>query len=159
MSEKATAAPTLEELFGPVICSYTRAQAIADGVLVDISETAREAGIRFPVAISHAAWARYVEFDPGTVGQSIAGRLWDVVWMMRCGITSTRPATRESNSQIDFQFYVAIPAASEWLPNEEGPERNSGLTRATHRLVTLKSVCGPGDQGEPVITVMLPHED
>lgn len=23
----------------------------------------------------------------------------------------------------------------------------------------LKSVCGPGDQGEPVLTVMLPDED
>lgn len=34
---------TITEVFGEVIHSYTRAQAIADGVLVDISETAREA--------------------------------------------------------------------------------------------------------------------
>jgi hypothetical protein len=26
-------------------------------------------------------------------------------------------------------------------------------------LVTLKAVCGPDDDGEPCITVMLPHED
>ena len=26
-------------------------------------------------------------------------------------------------------------------------------------LVTLKALCGPGDQGEPVMTIMLPHED
>jgi hypothetical protein len=26
-------------------------------------------------------------------------------------------------------------------------------------LVRLKAVCGPGDQGEPVITVMMPNED
>jgi hypothetical protein len=29
----------------------------------------------------------------------------------------------------------------------------------TPPLVRLKAVCGPGDQGEPVMTVMLPHED
>ncbi|MCE9563538.1 MAG: hypothetical protein K8U57_15970 [Planctomycetes bacterium] len=37
-----------------VIHSYTRANALADGVLVDVSETAREAGIRFPVALTQA---------------------------------------------------------------------------------------------------------
>jgi hypothetical protein len=26
-------------------------------------------------------------------------------------------------------------------------------------MVKLKSSCGPGDQGEPVITIMLPGED
>jgi hypothetical protein len=29
----------------------------------------------------------------------------------------------------------------------------------TPPLVRLKALCGPGDQGEPVITVMLPEED
>ena len=33
-----------------VIHRYTRAQAIEDGTLVDVTETAREAGWRFPVA-------------------------------------------------------------------------------------------------------------
>ena len=28
-----------------------------------------------------------------------------------------------------------------------------------HETVTLKAVCGPGDEGEPVLTIMLPHED
>jgi hypothetical protein len=28
----------------------------------------------------------------------------------------------------------------------------------TPQLVRLKAVCGPGDQGEPVVTVMLPEE-
>lgn len=32
--------------FGPVVFSYTRAQAIEDGVLVDVSEMAKEAGIK-----------------------------------------------------------------------------------------------------------------
>lgn len=30
---------------------------------------------------------------------------------------------------------------------------------ASGQLVPLYAVCGPGDEGEPVLTVMLPHED
>jgi hypothetical protein len=36
--------------------------------------------------------------------------------------------------------------------------RNDNRER-TPRLVRLKAVCGPGDQDEPVITVMLPGKD
>ena len=36
--------------FDPVISVYTRAQAIEDGIIVDVSETAREAGFNIPVA-------------------------------------------------------------------------------------------------------------
>ncbi len=40
---------TNESPFGPVIYSYTRAQAVADGVQVEVTKTAQEAGIKFPV--------------------------------------------------------------------------------------------------------------
>jgi type I site-specific restriction endonuclease len=43
-----------ESLFGEVIFSYTRAQAIADRVLIDVTPTALEAGFRFPVAVTAA---------------------------------------------------------------------------------------------------------
>jgi hypothetical protein len=36
--------------------------------------------------------------------------------------------------------------------------RNDNRAR-TPPLVRLKALCGPGDQGEPVITVTLPEED
>jgi hypothetical protein len=36
--------------------------------------------------------------------------------------------------------------------------RNDNRER-TPPLVRLKAVCGPGDQGAPVVTVMLPTED
>jgi len=35
-----------------VIYSYTRAQAIEDGMFVDVTETAKEAGFKYPVAIT-----------------------------------------------------------------------------------------------------------
>ncbi|HWN97494.1 MAG TPA: hypothetical protein VNT99_20865 [Methylomirabilota bacterium] len=40
------------EPFGPVIYSYTRSQAVADGLQVEVSKTAREAGISFPVFLN-----------------------------------------------------------------------------------------------------------
>ena len=44
------------ELFGPVISSYSRAQAIEDGVLVDITEQARQQRFVFPMAMTGALW-------------------------------------------------------------------------------------------------------
>ncbi|CAJ6925858.1 ISBma1, transposase [Burkholderia pseudomallei] len=43
--------------FGRVIFSYTRAQAIADGVLIDVSSAALDVGFRHPVALTSAVWA------------------------------------------------------------------------------------------------------
>ena len=48
-----------------VIFSYTRAQAIADGVLIDVSELAKEAGFRFPVAVTAGVWAECVAVPDG----------------------------------------------------------------------------------------------
>jgi hypothetical protein len=41
-----------------LIHRYSRADAIRDGVLIDVTPTAREAGFRFPVALTSAAWER-----------------------------------------------------------------------------------------------------
>jgi len=130
------------ELFGEVIYSYTRAQAIEDGVLVDVSETAREAGFRWPVAITSAAWADFVawseEDDQRQVYQDESGRLWDVLWMAFVAIRSANGGT-----QMEYQLY-RVP--------RDGKSVEAQLT-------SLKLVCGPGDNGEPVITIMLPRED
>jgi hypothetical protein len=119
-----------------VIHSYTRAQAVEDGVLIDASAGAREVGITFPVALTAAAWARCVAVPPGVACQDEAGRLWDVLWLLRC-------AARDQNGP-DVRFAVRV--------------RNSNRT-GMPPLVRLKALCGPGDRGEPVITVMLPEED
>jgi len=54
---------TVEEVFGPVIYSYSREQAIRDGVLVDVSSMAKEAGIVFPVAVTQRVWSEYIVPD------------------------------------------------------------------------------------------------
>jgi hypothetical protein len=121
-----------------VIYAYTRAQALEDGVLVDVSEMAKEAGIKFPVALTATVYGKYVEVPDGVTGQDETGRLWDILWMFRCA------ASRCQGDTLQFQLYV----------------RSHNRERLDHRdLVTLKAVCGPGDQGEPVITIMLPDED
>jgi hypothetical protein len=63
-----------------LIHAYTRVQAIADGVLIDVSETAKEAGFHIPVALTAGVWARYVEVPEGVSGQDEKGRLWDLLW-------------------------------------------------------------------------------
>ena len=45
------------EIFGDLICCYTRAEAIEDGVLVDVSERAKRHGIKYPTACTAAVWA------------------------------------------------------------------------------------------------------
>jgi len=125
-------AETMEDVFGPVISSYSRAQAIDDGFLVDVSEPARECGFTYPVALTRPAWERAVALKRNYKGvQDEAGRLWDVLWML----------------------YVAIKRR-----REQGDELLYRV-KISGRFVTLKSVCGPGDDAEPVITIMLPDED
>jgi hypothetical protein len=121
-----------------VIFAYTRKQAIADGVLVDVTETAREAGFRIPVALTCGVWAECVAVPEGVSCQDEAGRLWDVLWMCRCGIARSQAAGTESL----FRLHVRND-------NREGEPP----------LVTLKAVCGPDDEGAPCLTVMLPDED
>ncbi len=130
------------ELFGETIYVYTRAQALEDGVLIDVTEMATEAGFRWPVAITHAAWKDCVEWSDDDsrrqTHQDESGRLWDVLWMAFVAIRSANGGT-----EINFQLY-RVP---------------KGGRRTKARLTTLKLVSGPGDVGEPVITIMLPQED
>ncbi|MGK5533110.1 DUF6573 family protein [Streptomyces sp. URMC 129] len=124
--------------------AYSRADAIRDGVLVPVPEAvAREAGLRVPVALTAAAYADCVawsEEDDARKGtcQDEAGRLWDV-------LTMTRYAMRRSgrSSRCVVELYRI-------------PRHGSG--RAARRTLLVASM-GPGDAGEPVLTVMLPDED
>ena len=73
-----------ESFFGKVISTYTRAQAIEDGVLIDAGAMAGEAGFKWPVALTSAAWADCVawteEDSRQQVYQDESGRWWDVLY-------------------------------------------------------------------------------
>lgn len=134
-----------------VVYTYSREQALADGDLVDVSAAAREAGLRFPVALTSIVWRRYVQLHGEQAGQSLAGRLWDLVWMLRCAAQTSETDT------VVVQLLVAIPGSVPLLDNESRPMPSSDLTLETHRVVVLKAMVGPGDTGEPVITVAMPN--
>jgi hypothetical protein len=144
------------DFWGEPIHAYTRAQAIADGVLVDLTTATddkgqllcQQAGFKVPVAITRTAWAKTVEAG-GTWkpsgngetlelkgGQSLTGRLWDVLWMLRMACGQASNADR-----IHFQLLVDV--------NGNG----------RHETVRLWALCGPGDDPRPVMTIMLEGED
>ena len=129
---------SLEAAFGSVIYSYTRKQAVADGVQVEVTKTAQEAGIKFPMFLTRAVWDTYVTVPEGVTAQDEAGRLWDLVWMTRFAILRAKPGV----DRIPVALYV----------------RNDNH-RA--RLVKLIATCGPLDIDEPApsITVMMMDED
>lgn len=93
-----------DNIFGEPIHIYTRAQAIADGALIDVSQTAYEAGFRLPVALTTAVWADCVAWEDTDskrqTAQDEAGRLWDVVWM---AFLAARRATE--SQRLAFQVY------------------------------------------------------
>jgi hypothetical protein len=124
--------------FGEIIYSYTRSQAVADGVQVEVSKTAQEAGIRFPVFLTRTVYDTYVTVPTGVTGQDESGRLWDVIWMLRYAIQNAGAA----RTRIPVALYV----------------RNDNIRP---RLVKLIATCGPLDidDPQPAITVMMVGED
>ena len=132
-----------EAFFGEVISTYTRAQAIEDGVLIDAGSMASEAGFKWPVALTSAVWADCVAWTEDDSEQQVhqdqSGRLWDVVYMASHAIRTSK----DSGDRLLFQLYRVA--------------RDGHSTEA--ELVTQKLIVGPGDTGEPVITILLPHED
>ena len=125
----------MDNSFGPVIYSYTRAQALEDGVLVDVSDLAREAGWKHPVAVTRHLWDDVVEPDERALaaGESAQGRLWDVVFVASV-------AGRAQASDL---------VAFDLLATKDGQ-------KVLHHLWAK---CGPGDTTAPVITIMFPEDD
>ena len=140
---KSSGKEALDYVFGPVISSYSRVQAVEDGVLIDVTSMAREAGFKWPAALTHAAWCECVAWTEQDsrrqVHQDESGRLWDVLFMASYAIRTTT----DSGDRLRFSLY-RVPKDGHSAEAEE---------------VTLKLMVGPGDVGEPVITIMLPNED
>lgn len=147
MENQTTAAvdlnPSADETspFGPVIYGYSRAQAISDGELVDVSKMAKEAGFTVPVALTSAAWSDCIEWSDRDSSrqthQEESGRLWDVLWMAHLA------ARRSEGGTVAFSLYRVPRGGKGRMP----------------RKVTLHIHIGPGDGAAPVITVMMPGEE
>lgn len=129
------------EVFGDPISSYSREAAHFDGVLIDVSIVAREIGFgKFPVSMTAEVFDDCVRWDAADskrqTFQNFEERLLDV--LLAC-----RHAARRGGSRIMFDLR-RIPRDGKSVKE---------------RIVRLKAVIGPGDRGEPVITIMLPDQD
>ena len=125
-----------------VISVYTRAQAIADGVLHDVSMTAKECGFRIPLAITDTIWSRWIEASPELqeYGQSTESRLRDLLIVLWVKIRALpKDATPR---RLAFRVRFLMDAAHERC---EEPELTADI--------------GPGDEGEPVLTILIPEYD
>ncbi len=141
MGEQLNLPEPEDPFFGPVIYSYTRAQAIADVVLVDVTEMAKEAGFQLPVAITEALENRLTpnRADQG-LGQDYDGRLWDVLWLAAFTI---KLADRSTDT---VTFTIALQEADA----QSGRLQNIDLR--------LRAVCSSSDEDEPVVTIGFPED-
>lgn len=112
--------------------SYTRAQAISDGVLIDVSDIAKEAGFKIPVALTSALYDTYIKSN--LPGQDEQGRLWDVLCLLYI---------QAKGCEGNILFFDVL-----FQRTEEKKE-----------VKNLKAIIGPGDTMDPVLTIMLPEED
>lgn len=116
--------------FGDVIFRYTRANAIADGVLVDLSEVETvKQHWKFPFACTDTVFA-LMETAIEASGCDLAGILHDI------SICAKAEAHRGGRQNL-ILFKVCIG----------------------DKLHDLKLHIGPGDTAAPVLTLMFPHED
>lgn len=125
-----------------LISAYTRAKMIEDGVLVDVSDVASDAGFRFPVALTKVAYEDCVAWNDEDnhrkrIFNDMQGRLWDLVCMAMSASRQCR------NNEILFELH-RVPRSSE----SREPEP-----------VQLKAIIGPGDTPSPVITIVHPKDD
>ena len=120
-----------------VVSVYTRAQAIEDGVLADIGDIAQEAGFKMPVSATQGVMgilrpSKALEAE----GQDWVGRTWDMLAILRRAIRNSN----DGDAVYFTPLFIMEPGGR--------PEP-----------VEMWAKCGPGDSGEPVITVMLRGED
>jgi len=119
----------LNELFGDFIFSYSRKQAISDGVLVDLSqfEVIREHW-KLHMACTDAVWG-LIDHAVKHEGKDCEGILHDISVMAKMRIG------KDAGDTLYFDCII-------------GTDKRS-----------LKLHCGPGDTAVPVLTLMLPNED
>ena len=126
-----------------LVYSYSRAQAIEDGILVDVTDMAKAIGIKWHVAVTSSVWFDFIEWtedDRKKQGlDDTECRLWHIVFTLHLAI-------KKADKHADIIFYEL-----DILPRD-------GFSYRVKRT-KLKAVVSAGDYFEPVITIMLPNED
>jgi hypothetical protein len=132
-TQASTAGPSAPGGFwsdADIISVYTRAQALADGTLYDVSTLAREAGFTVPVAVTAGLMATVHDIDEGS-GESETGRLWDILSVLRMAAKAAGPG----RDRVEFAVSIG------------------GEDHAMYATI------GPGDDPAPVLTILMAGED
>jgi len=130
-----------DPLFGPMIYAYTRAQAHTDGILVDVTETAKEVGFKLPVAITEALHNCLTPTKAeASIGQTYDDRLWDVLWLATFTLKLADPG-------MDTVTFTVV---------QQEVEAKSGQLKKV--AIRLRALSGSGDESEPVITIGFPED-
>lgn len=138
----------MDDLFaeGTVIFSYTRQQALEDGVLVDLSglfPSLCEGLYRYHVACTTRVWALIEKGAMATNGSGFDGIVWDILWM-----SVKYPVEIESEASRLFEVII-----------KGGGHCSAQIGNPANETYRLRVMVGPGDNAEPVITIMFPDED
>lgn len=131
--------PDLKAIFGEVVHTYSRAQAIADGWLVEADpELTERLDYLVPIVYTRAVYEDCVAWaaDDGPL-QDQEGREWDLLFALRMWAMSAPDAD-----------WITLPLMR--IPK--------GSRDARVEQVQLLASFGPGDSEEPVLTVMFPSE-
>jgi len=143
--------------FGELIAVYSREQAIEDGELVDVSQCLNPCPFKYPVAMTRAAYEATIaaggtwEASDGSEtlrlpnGQDVEGRFHDVCQMLLATMKNPRLDARQRRNSSRDRVYFSV------VVDTHGNGRKT--------KVELWSLCGPGDDAAPVITIMLEGED
>jgi hypothetical protein len=120
-----------------LIHSYTRKQAIDDGVLVDVTELAKASGFVVPVAMTAAVFADVEHWA-------------DMV--TRAGAKTT------SNDLVKVVLRFTFQAIRK-VVGTDTDRVPLPLTQFVGRPQSAIAVIGPGDNAEPVVTLLYPGEE
>lgn len=118
----------------PIIHAYSRAQAIDDGVLVDLTFMAQNRGYRWPVACTDRLWQTLISVgdDPDTTDHAILERR--IGQVLNCLLMAIKAAGPERSDYVAFTILTDAGNAKAWAS------------------------CHPDDDGDPCLTIMMQGE-
>ena len=125
-SEKAHAVPTIQD----------RTQAIQDGSLIDVTPTAQQLGLTFPVTITKPLWDIGIVTTQSLSEEEQARRLRDVLMAFRLRLASLATIS----PLIDFPALLAMPPSTVPQP------------------VPLFAIIQPDGGNQANVTLLLPNE-
>ena len=115
-----------------------RAEAIAEGALVDVTDVGHLLGFKLPIALTDIVFSKCVLDSSVATEEDETERVREILKALQCRIARSRGVNKAS---LDFEFFV----------------KNSGQREATR--ISLKGFLTLDELGDRVITITSQHGD